>query len=184
MAKVHLFLQGKGGVGKSFCASMLAQYLLDKGKTPFCIDTDPINATFSSYPRFQAKRIEILKDNRIDPLEFDGIVEQIFSSGEQDSILVDNGASSFVAFSEFLLTNQVPKMLAAENHSITIHTIITGGDEQMDTVAGFSALATHFSDPVKIVVWLNPYYGPVEARMEKILRNSRHTSCIKTEWKA
>lgn len=152
MAKVHLFLQGKGGVGKSFCASMLAQYMLDHDRTPICIDTDPINATFSGYKRFQAKRIEILKDNRIDPLQFDGIIEQIFNAGEQDSIIVDNGASSFVAFSEFLLTNKVPQMLSAEKHSIVIHTIITGGDEQADTVAGFSALATHFSEPVKIVV--------------------------------
>ena len=163
MAKVHLFLQGKGGVGKSFCASMLAQYMLDHDRTPICIDTDPINATFSGYKRFQAKRIEILKDNRIDPLQFDGIIEQIFNAGEQDSIIVDNGASSFVAFSEFLLTNKVPQMLSTEKHSIVIHTIITGGDEQADTVAGFSALVTHFSEPVKIVVWLNPYYGPVEA---------------------
>ncbi len=163
MARIHFFLQGKGGVGKSFCASILAQYLLDHDRTPTCIDTDPINATFSSYPRFHAKRVEILKDNRIDPLQFDSIIEQIYSTTEEDSVIVDNGASSFVAFSEFLITNKIPEMLTAEKHTILIHTIITGGDEQADTVAGFSALASHFSEPVKIVVWLNPYYGSVES---------------------
>ncbi len=32
MGAIHLTLQGKGGVGKSLVASIIAQYLRDKGR--------------------------------------------------------------------------------------------------------------------------------------------------------
>ncbi len=44
---IHLTLQGKGGVGKRLVASVLAQYLREKGKEVRCIDTDPVNRTFA-----------------------------------------------------------------------------------------------------------------------------------------
>jgi len=39
---IHLSLQGKGGVGKSLVASILAQYFNSRGKRIQCIDTDPV----------------------------------------------------------------------------------------------------------------------------------------------
>jgi hypothetical protein len=42
---IHPSLQGKGGVGKSLVASILAQYHLQRGKTVRCIDTNPSHAT-------------------------------------------------------------------------------------------------------------------------------------------
>lgn len=49
MAKIHMILQGKGGVGKSFISSKLAQYKVAKGRNLLCIDTDPVNATFYGF---------------------------------------------------------------------------------------------------------------------------------------
>jgi CO dehydrogenase nickel-insertion accessory protein CooC1 len=46
---VHLSLQGKGGVGKSLIASLLAQFYKDHGVRAICVDTDPVNQTFSQY---------------------------------------------------------------------------------------------------------------------------------------
>jgi anion-transporting ArsA/GET3 family ATPase len=34
MAKIHMVLQGKGGVGKSMIAATIAQYKASKGQTP------------------------------------------------------------------------------------------------------------------------------------------------------
>ena len=51
MAKINMVLQGKGGVGKSFVASTLAQYMKNKGEEPLCIDTDPVNTTFAATKR-------------------------------------------------------------------------------------------------------------------------------------
>ena len=53
MAKIHMILQGKGGVGKSFISSTLAQHRIAKGKNPLCIDTDPVNATFFGFKKLK-----------------------------------------------------------------------------------------------------------------------------------
>ena len=47
--KIHAVLQGKGGVGKTIIATMIAQYKASKGQTPICVDTDPVNYSFSGY---------------------------------------------------------------------------------------------------------------------------------------
>ncbi len=42
MAKVHMAMGAKGGIGKSFIAALMAQYLIDNvaGCKPICIDLD------------------------------------------------------------------------------------------------------------------------------------------------
>ena len=45
MAIAHLLMQGKGGVGKSFVASILYQYLKRRGLEVYGCDTDPVNNT-------------------------------------------------------------------------------------------------------------------------------------------
>jgi len=55
---VHLSLQGKGGVGKSLVASLLAQYFKQrKGMTVRCIDADPVNQTLAQYKELGAQRL-------------------------------------------------------------------------------------------------------------------------------
>jgi CO dehydrogenase nickel-insertion accessory protein CooC1 len=66
MAKIHMILQGKGGVGKSFIAALLAQYKASKGQPSLCIDTDPVNATFHGYHVLDVRQIRIMKGNEID----------------------------------------------------------------------------------------------------------------------
>ena len=54
-AAIHLSLQGKGGVGKSLAASILAQYFIARGKPVRCVDSDPVNKTLSQYAALQAE---------------------------------------------------------------------------------------------------------------------------------
>ena len=46
---VHIILQGKGGVGKSYIATLISQYIISKKKNLLAFDIDQINATFSKY---------------------------------------------------------------------------------------------------------------------------------------
>jgi Mrp family chromosome partitioning ATPase len=64
---IHMSLQGKGGVGKSLIASILAQYLKHQNRSVECIDTDPVNRTFSQYRAVNASRLELLRNGNIDP---------------------------------------------------------------------------------------------------------------------
>lgn len=160
MAKVHLILQGKGGVGKSMIAAMLAQYKQSKGITPLCIDTDPVNATFEGYKSLKVKRINIMENDEINTRNFDALVELIAKA--DGDVIVDNGASSFVPLSHYLISNQVPELLQEMGHELVVHTVVTGGQALLDTVSGFAQLITQFPAESTFIVWLNGYWGPIE----------------------
>ncbi len=73
---INIVLQGKGGVGKSFISSILAQYFLDYKKVDLVgADTDPVNKSFASFERINAYPIEILKNGAIIQSKFDNIFE-------------------------------------------------------------------------------------------------------------
>ena len=83
---IHLTLQGKGGVGKSLVASVLAQYLRGKGKEVRCIDTDPVNRTFAQYSALGADRLNLRDEhNRIEQRAFDSLIERFLT---EDAALV------------------------------------------------------------------------------------------------
>jgi hypothetical protein len=93
---IHLTLQGKGGVGKSLVASVLAQYLREIGKEVRCIDTDPVNRTFAQYTALGADRLNLRDEhNRIEQRAFDSLIER-FLTEDTATFVVDNGASTFL----------------------------------------------------------------------------------------
>jgi cellulose biosynthesis protein BcsQ len=77
---VHLSLQGKGGVGKSLVASILAQYLAANGHTVRCVDTDPVNKTLSQYKGLlQVETLKLLREGGVDQRAFDVLVERLLT---------------------------------------------------------------------------------------------------------
>lgn len=160
MGNVHLMLQGKGGVGKSFAMALLAQYTRSKGQEPLCIDTDPVNGTFFGYKGLNVVQLEVMEKDKIDPRKFDNLVELLNESNGKE-VIIDNGAASFVPLSYYLRANEIPAILTEMGHKLLIHTVITGGQAFKDTITGFEYLLTHFTAPVEFIVWLNPYWGPI-----------------------
>ena len=160
MAKIHMVLQGKGGVGKSVIAALIAQYKASKGQAPLCLDTDPVNSTFHGYTSLNVRRLQIMDGDEINSRNFDSLVELIAPS--KDDVVIDNGASSFVPLSHYLVTNQVPALLHEMGHELVVHTVITGGQALVDTLSGFAQLASQFPAEARFVVWLHPYWGPIE----------------------
>ena len=161
MSKVHFVLQGKGGVGKSVTAAFLAQFLGERGgESPTNIDTDPVNATFHGYKTLNVKRLQIMEADEINPRSFDTLIEMIAAA--KGDVIVDNGASSFVPLSHFLISNQVPALLGEMGRELVIHTVVTGGQALLDTISGFNQLVSQFPSEALFVVWLNPFWGPIE----------------------
>lgn len=161
MAKVHIILQGKGGVGKSLIAAAIAQYLAECGTATMCIDTDPVNSTFAGYKRLNVQRLSLMEGDEINTRNFDTLVEIIAKVPPEAAVIIDNGASSFVPLSHYLISNQVPALLHEMGHELVIHTVVTGGQALMDTVSGFAQLASQFPSEATFVVWLNPLFGPI-----------------------
>ena len=160
MATIHMLLQGKGGVGKSLVASLLFQYLKSKALPAFGFDTDPVNNTFAGYKEFDVQALDIMNGDDIDQRRFDQLIEGFCELPEDAHIVVDNGASCFVALCGYLKENGALPFLVESGHEIYIHTLVTGGLAMPDTLKGLHSLTNHFPD-VPIVVWLNPYYGDI-----------------------
>jgi hypothetical protein len=160
MANVHLILQGKGGVGKSMIASLIAQHLIAKNKKPFCIDTDPVNATFVGYKSLNVTLLKIMEGDEINTRLFDSLINLIAKT--ESDVVIDNGASSFVPLASYLLSNEVPALLQQMGHTLVVHTVITGGQALQDTVNGFAHVVSQFPSECQFVVWLNPYFGSIE----------------------
>ena len=177
-----MILQGKGGVGKSFIASTLAQHKLAKGKKLICVDTDPVNATFHGFKKLNVRKINVMSGDEIDPRKFDDLIELIAKS--ESDVIIDNGASTFVPMSHYLISNQIPALLPDMGHELVIHTVITGSQALLDTLTGFANLIESFPKETLFVVWLNPYWGEIEMdgkrfeEMKTYLDNKSRVSAI------
>ena len=160
---IHFVLQGKGGVGKSFIAALIAQFRQDRGEI-LAIDTDPVNATFLGYKAFDVKRAEIMEGEDINQRNFDKLMETILQAS-CDDVIVDNGASSFIPLMSYMRSNGVIDILTELGHTPYIHTVVTAGQAQPDTIEGFRQLVEYFGEHrVKLMVWLNEFWGVVQDR--------------------
>lgn len=159
MSNIHLVLQGKGGVGKSYIASIITQHQISKGKEVTCIDTDPVNKTFSQYEALNVERLELIKDNKIDERCFDQLITKLM---DDNNFVIDNGAASFIPLSNYFIENSVIDVLNETEKKIYIHTVITGGQGAIDTLNGLQTLAERFGNQARLVCWLNQFFGPIE----------------------
>ena len=160
MAKIHIVLHGKGGVGKSFIASVLAQYKTHKGQKPICIDTDPVNETFAGYKALDVQRFKIIPSDETNPCNLDLLMKQIPPTN--DDVIVDNGSNSFREMFDYLISHKESGAFSSMGHELVIHTIITGGQALMDTITGFSQLISQLPSSALFAVWLNPFWGPIQ----------------------
>ncbi len=64
MRKVHAVMQGKGSVGKTYIASLIAQYLIEQGEPVVCLDTDMVNATFRDLKALKVEPVDLFKPDK------------------------------------------------------------------------------------------------------------------------
>jgi hypothetical protein len=158
---VHLVLQGKGGVGKSFVSAILAQYLRHVGHTVHCFDTDPVNATFAQYDGLNAEHINVLKRGTINEKHFDGLVDSLCN--RPGPCVVDTGATTFVPLWNYILENEILAFLTGHGRLPYVHSVITGGQALSDTLNGFAKIAATTSEK-SVIVWQNEYFGEVRGK--------------------
>ncbi len=160
MATIHFILQGNGGVGKSMVAVMLCQALRHFGKEVIAFDTDPVNATLAGFKEFNVTSLDVMQDGNINPRKFDQLLEALVTAPDDSHVVVDNGASSFIALGAYLSEADVLSLLAEEGHKVFFHSIVTGGQAIGDTLQGLHRTVVGFPD-TPVVVWLNPFFGEI-----------------------
>jgi hypothetical protein len=161
MKQVHFTLQGKGGVGKSLVASLIAQYLLSHDEPVAVIDADPVNPTLYGYESLKVQRLDLMEGNTIVEEKFDALTLRVFD--EDANFVIDNGASSFVALNNYMIENDIASMIADRGKQVVVHNVIAGGSALVETLTGFADLVEQMPKQVHIVVWLNEHFGKVES---------------------
>jgi hypothetical protein len=152
-------MEGKGGGGKSFVASLLFQYLRFHQKPVSGCDTDPVNSTFAGYNEFGVTTLPLMNGEDIDSRKFDELINIICGLPEDHHIIVDNGASSFVALCSYAKESGALNILSTQGHTVILHSVVTGGLGMQDTLVNIESLINHFGFP--IVAWLNPFFGEI-----------------------
>ena len=167
---VHFVLQGKGGIGKTFVSTLLAQWMKTKHADPLrCYDTDQENTTFSRYKAMNVRHIPVMTTMRIiDPKGFDTLMVDILES--DGNCVIDNGANTFSPLMAYLIENAAFDLLRESGRRVFIHSIVGGGDTLHDTAAGF--LSTVQSTTAPIVLWENEHFGLLQAPSGKLFTES------------
>jgi hypothetical protein len=151
---VHMTLQHKGGVGKSFVANCIAQYYLHEKRPAKVIDADPSNKSLAAYKALNVVALDIMTaNNTVNSRAFDDIIDDIISSDLD--FVIDNGATNFLPFMAYLVDNSVPEVLSENGRDLVVHVPIVGAEAMMETIQGFNDIASNIGGQARIVVWLN-----------------------------
>ncbi len=157
---IHFILQGKGGIGKSFIAVLLAQYFQQKGADLKAFDTDQENTTFAHYKALKAQHVPVMNDSRtIDAKRFDALMEKLLT--EEGTFVIDNGANTFGPLLAYMVENDVISFLQENGKTVYLHTVVGGGDVLADTANGFNSIAQGI-DNAPLVLWLNEHFGKTQ----------------------
>jgi hypothetical protein len=158
----NIILQGKGGVGKSFISSIIAQYFNEQrgnNESIICVDTDPNNMTFSTIPALNAVHLELFENDILDTRKFDTLVMHMLENEDKDFV-IDNGATTFNPLIQYIFENDTFATLA-DKFEVILHVPIVGGEAQIDTINGFFQLFEKWPN-IKFVVWVNEFQGRIK----------------------
>jgi hypothetical protein len=120
-----------------------------------------VNGSFHDITALGVRAVKILKEDseEIDIGEMDSMVERILN--EDSNFVVDNGATSFVPMSRYLVQDGVVEAICSAGEQVVVHTIVAGGPELVHTGRGLHAVVRQFPPEVEIVLWLNEHHGEV-----------------------
>ena len=154
MKRLDLILNGKGGVGKSFFAVNLVQFLKDKGIAHAAIDSDNENSTLK---RFHPDTRFLDLDNR---RELDGI----FTALEKANLVVmDCRAASTDLFIDYFTEIDLPTVLSAMGAALTL---VMPVNHEADSVDQVQRLADQFGKQCGYVVVRNAAHSDSFALFE------------------
>ena len=159
--KIHVTLNAKGGIGKSFVSGLIAQFLRDKGEPLVCLDTDALNATFRDLKALNVEPVRVFGEDgdAVDIRSIDGMVERFLT--EDASFVVDSGASVFVPLSQHLVNEAVVSTLEGGGKKMVVHAVVAGGQDLVHTAKGLDTMAREYPAGVGMVLWLNEFHGPI-----------------------
>jgi hypothetical protein len=141
--RLDLILNGKGGVGKSFFAINLVQYLKDSSIEHVSIDNDNENSTLKRFHP-EAKFLSLSK-----PTAIDGVFSELAS---QSLVIVDCRAASTDIFLDYFSELNVFDVLRDLGASLTL---ISPVNHELDSVKQIQILTDRLGESADYVVVKN-----------------------------
>lgn len=154
MKRLVLILNGKGGVGKSFFAVNLVQFLKDKGIAHVAIDSDNENSTLK---RFHPDAHFLDLNAR---RELDGIFAALEKS---QLVVIDCRAASTDLFIEYFTEIDLPAVLKVMGATLTL---VMPVNHEADSVDQIQRLADQFGKDCSYVVVRNAAHSDSFALFE------------------
>ncbi len=151
MKRLILFPQDKGGIGKSFVATLLYDYLCDQGVTVKAFDLDHANSTFNRF----VPDAEFI-DTDVDLSKLAVLDRLILALREADVALVDNRASGGEKVLHYLEEAQLAE-LQTELGCMLVFVVIATDDK--DANSQIANLVDGYSDRVRWLVARNQRDG-------------------------
>ncbi len=176
MRKLHYTLGDKGGIGKSFIAALMAQYITDNVEDAklICLDMDMKNATFSRYETLGAELIDVRTDGDIDRSKFDLMINRVMTADEDAIIIADVGSNVYVPMTDYMRVNEVYEMVMNQGVEIMLHIPIVGGGDLFPTLQTLDEIMGDTPDDVMIAVWINQKNGRVEYQGKMFEESDRY----------
>jgi len=156
---LHVVLQAKDGIGKTVVALLLSQCIEETGKPVLSVDADPVHASPSGLAMTGRERLSLFTGDRIDGPAHDRFMARL--RHEDVQVVVDSATSGFVPIGRYLVENDVAAGMSEAGHDVVAHVVVTGGPAMLATMKGLDAVARHFPRRIRVVVWLNEYFGPI-----------------------
>ena len=154
---VHIILQEKGGIGKSFLSSILLQYLTDQGHPVVGIDTDPKNASLEAYKSLNVEKLHIMNGDGIDIEKFDDLLIKIDETNLD--YVVDIGSSNFIGFNEYVTSEDTYNLIQEMGAKVYLHIIVVGGEAMTHTLNGLNNIVSGEVPKDSVIIWENEHFG-------------------------
>lgn len=162
---LHVFMQGKGGVGKSFCANMLMQYMIEQGMSVIGLDSDPSNQTLASFKGLDVTVMDIIENqDNVQIGALDKLIEIISlyngsTSSDDTSGILDVGSSNYIQTLNYLSSKRLGGLSILQdglNIRVVFHVPIIGGEAYDDCWSNFNEMCFNFPN-CDFVLWINNY---------------------------
>lgn len=154
----HIFLQQKGGIGKTLTASMFMQYMKSQGISVEGVDADPQAPKLSLIRALNVPLLPLVEHGEIQQKSFDPAFSHIVQSNV--ATLVDTGSGAFLPLLKYMKDNGLYDLLTQVKKQLYYHVIIASGPEKSETVEGAKRLLEKTTGTgVKVLIWQNEKDG-------------------------
>ena len=154
----HIFLQKKGGIGKTLTASIFMQYMKSQEIAIEGVDADPQAPKLSLIKALNVPLLPLVENGEIQQKSFDPAFSHIVQSN--NATLIDAGSGAFLPLLKYMKDNGLYDLLTQVKKQLYYHVIIMSGPEKSDTVEGVYLLLEKINGTgVKVVIWQNEKEG-------------------------